>query len=204
MLTDGNSIIFRFITQKYSEILIKHNDFNKEVDDLYFDMNGLIHPSAHNTRKKNNNDNDLNNKIYKDIWDWTIRITEMVKPLSNNYLYVDGVAPLAKINQQRSRRYLSNVIRSMENKERQKYDYPEDTWDTNAISPGTLFMNGLMTYLSDIIKNNNKFILSGSDICGEGEHKIFDTIKKSPNESVKLIYGLDADLIMLSLISGKK
>lgn len=200
----GIPLFFRFITQKYSEILIKFNDFNREVDYLYFDMNGLIHPSAHNTRKNNNNNNnDLNNKIYKGVWDWTKRITEMVKPLSKNYLYVDGVAPLAKINQQRSRRYLSHVIRSMENRERQKYDFPEDTWDTNAISPGTLFMNGLMTYLSDIIENNNKFILSGSDVSGEGEHKILDTIKKSPNESVKLIYGLDADLIMLSLISGK-
>ena len=53
-------------------------------------------------------------------------------------------------------------------------------------------------------------IYSGSDVAGEGEHKIFDFIrklneKKALHESdTHCIYGNDADLIMLSLCSHLK
>ena len=49
--------------------------------------------------------------------------------------------------------------------------------------------------------NVKKIVVSGSDLEGEGEHKIFDYIRN--NSDIKsdetVIYGLDADLIMLTI-----
>ena len=39
---------------------------------------------------------------------------------------------------------------------------------------------------------------------GEGEHKILQHIKKYTKDDINSMYGLDADLIMLSLVSGSK
>ena len=81
------------------------------------------------------------------------------------------------------------------------------TWDTNAITPGTLFMDKLNTYIERRInddRNKNKVIYSGSNECGEGEHKIFKIIKNAPEEDKIIIHGLDADLIILSLMSHKE
>ena len=50
--------------------------------------------------------------------------------------------------------------------------------------------------------NLNEIIISGSNIHGEGEHKIFKYIRDYPekhNGQNTIIYGLDADLIMLSI-----
>ena len=80
-------------------------------------------------------------------------------------------------------------------------------WDTCNITPGTSFMNELNKYVYNYFINNEKYknieiIISGSNIVGEGEHKIFDYIRKNVryhSNTTTVIYGLDADLIMLSL-----
>ena len=58
----------------------------------------------------------------------------------------------------------------------------------------------LETYFSDASKYNVKeLVLSTSNEYGEGEHKLFHHIKKCEyNNDVIALYGLDADLIMLS------
>ena len=50
--------------------------------------------------------------------------------------------------------------------------------------------------------NIDSFILSPSDKYGEGEHKLFEFIREFPEhhkDKNTVIYGLDADLIMLSI-----
>jgi 5'-3' exoribonuclease 2 len=52
------------------------------------------------------------------------------------------------------------------------------------------------------IGNTVAYIYSGSDAPGEGEHKIFEYIRENAayhRDTTTLIYGLDADLIMLCL-----
>lgn len=86
-------------------------------------------------------------------------------------------------------------------------------WQTNMITPGTPFMiflsNQLENYFQTHLKNNKAKtntkiqILSTSEHPGEGEHKIFLYLRENPpkpNENIA-IYGLDSDLIMLSLLS---
>ena len=94
-------------------------------------------------------------------------------------------------------------------KDQLNIEYSNISWDTNAISPGTDFMINLSKLLqhfilTDPIFNNVEVVFSDHSIPGEGEHKILNYIKQNSfdNEPNIIIYGLDADLIMLSLVSN--
>jgi 5'-3' exonuclease len=129
---------------------------------------------------------------------------DVISPSKTAIIAFDGVAPVAKLEQQRSRRYKSgyqnNISRAFFK------NYKEDPWNTTAITPGTKFMAELnkkvTTHFSIITPPLQNIIVSGSNQVGEGEHKLFDYIRKNPEkhfEETTVIYGLDADLIMLSI-----
>ena len=132
---------------------------------------------------------------------------------------VDGVAPRAKMNQQRGRRFRS--AKEAEQNEKKAKDrgekLPDEVrFDSNCITPGTPFMVRLQEQLKYFVNNKIstdglwrqcKVILSGHETPGEGEHKIMDFIRHEkslpgydPNTR-HCLYGLDADLIMLGLCS---
>jgi len=129
----------------------------------------------------------------------------LVKPTETLYIGVDGVAPMAKIKQQRTRRFKSAV--QAEEEARIKADAKGvryeavPRWDTNAITPGTVFMTNLATALRSYQATQpTRIVVSPADEPGEGEQKIMAWLRtqsKKP-ESV-VVYGLDADLIVLSL-----
>ena len=200
----GIPYYFYSLTQKYNNIISN----NKPTGlDLYcIDFNGIIHNVAQDIIKKySNHSNDasnsndiIENEIIEGVW---VRIKYYI----DNYkatkyiICADGVAPLAKMFQQRKRRYL-NIYKNI-------LDNVNIIWYTNAITPGTLFMEKLNTYIRRNInddRNKEKVIYSGSDECGEGEHKIFKMIKDAPIDDKIIIHGLDADLIILSLMSRKE
>ena len=59
--------------------------------------------------------------------------------------------------------------------------------------------------MTDSIFNNIEVVFSSHSVPGEGEHKILSYIKKNCNDTNDtniVVYGLDADLIMLSLVSN--
>ena len=83
--------------------------------------------------------------------------------------------------------------------------------DTNATPPGTEFMEKLAGEISSWINATEnkklegiKVVFNSSKLPGEGEHKILNFIRTNANElhGNFVIYGLDADLIMLSMVSG--
>jgi len=115
----------------------------------------------------------------------------------NVYIAVDGVVPMAKIRQQRVRRFKSAWLSQQEGKM---------SWDKNAITPGTLFMEKLTTSLNALVKKHPKWILSSVNEPGEGEHKLLAFLRKSPLlcKTPIVIYGLDADLILLSMILSEE
>ena len=77
----------------------------------------------------------------------------------------------------------------------------KNEWNTNAISPGTEFMKKLSFELNLYYTNNDiKVIISDDSEEGEGEFKIFNYISKLNTNKKNAIHGLDADLIMLSLL----
>lgn len=206
----GIPFYFKHICQKYPKCTTDYSLFRTEVtniDTLYFDLNGLIHPVSALARsefyQKNNNELDINLAMNIEIGKEIESIISFINP-EYSYLAVDGVAPFAKISQQRGRRYKSILTKNMINKVKTKHGIPIDEWDTNLISPGTPFMNSLMEYIQkNIVLNNDKIGFSSSNEVGEGEQKIFSHIRgKNDSTKIKVIYGLDADLIMLSLLAN--
>ena len=100
------------------------------------------------------------------------------------YIAFDGLVPMAKIVQQRYRRFRTP-------------DAPPD-FDKHQISPGTPFMKELADTLRYIFPD---VIVSDTLERGEGEHKIFLWLRTLPAEQRRkiCIYGLDADLVLIAL-----
>jgi 5'-3' exoribonuclease 1 len=142
---------------------------------------------------------DANSLIYDAVYENATHIKETVfqkildlrkkVDAQNVFVAFDGVAPLAKMKQQKQRRYKSFLMRTLLQK---------NTWNTNAITPGTPFMNELDEYLKENTKKE-KILYSGPNEVGEGEQKLFRYARENPCTQL-FVYGLDADLIMLSLL----
>ena len=178
----GIPVYFKTIVKDYENKILKKDKLNN-CNSLFLDLNCAIHPCC----QGETNETIMIQKIIKKIED-LIEYTQVTDLL---YIAIDGVPPKGKMKQQQMRRHKS----VLEGK----------PWDTNAISPGTYFMKKLNNSIREWIKeqNNYKIIFSDSNERGEGEHKILQYIKEN-NIKTSVIYGLDADLIMLSMVSGKE
>ncbi|XP_016845549.1 5'-3' exoribonuclease 1 isoform X1 [Nasonia vitripennis] len=210
---------FRYISERYPCLSEKLKEYQiPEFDNLYLDMNGIIHNCSHP------NDADATFRIteetiFKNIFHYIEILFRIIQPQKLFFMAVDGVAPRAKINQQRGRRFrAAKEAEVLEAKARAKgQEIPKEArFDSNCITPGTVFMSKLneqlkyfITYKisTDKLWQKCKIILSGSEVPGEGEHKIMDYIrymKAQPDyegNTRHCLYGLDADLIMLGLCS---
>lgn len=235
--------MFRWLTDQYPDIINNRLEEGLSdeiaVDNFYLDMNGIIHPCTHG-----NADNELvfldETAMYKKIFLYVDRLYKMVQPSKVLYLAVDGVAPRAKMNQQRSRRFrsakeaeqLAAELSARENfmgRELGSTTAGKQRFDSNCITPGTDFMLKLSLAMQKWVdykmqtdpfwKNGAQVIVSGPDVPGEGEHKVMDFIRESQAlyeedpSSVEgvyepgwthVLYGLDADLIMLGLVTHEK
>ena len=130
---------FSYIVKNHANIIKKFNH-TIQVNNLYLDCNSIIYDAVHNI--------DFNNLVISDI-DTIIRAVcvkideyiALLKPDNTIYIAFDGVAPVAKLEQQRSRRYKS-LYQNTISKSIYK-DNKADPWNTTAITPGTLFMKKL-------------------------------------------------------------
>ena len=125
------------------------------------------------------------------------------------YIAIDGVAPVAKIKQQRSRRFKSIHDRDLYNNIRKKHGKEIPFfWTNSCITPGTTFMRQLNKIIIDWSKefskkHNIEIIYSSCYTPSEGEHKLLQYIYKNKNKNyIYMTYGLDADLIFLTLATG--
>jgi 5'-3' exoribonuclease 1 len=203
---------FSYIVKNHPKIIKRFYKNVLSVDNLYLDCNSIIYDAYSKlTFDKLTESVSLTiiNAVIKKIEEYL----EIIAPKKTVIIAFDGVAPVAKLEQQRSRRYKSwyqnNVSRSIFGK------VTPDVWNTAAITPGTIFMGELNKMVSDYFKksysNSNSesnsesllnIMVTGSDQPGEGEHKLFEYIRQNPEKHLKettVIYGLDADLIMLSI-----
>ncbi len=188
------------------------NDTNCEVDSLYLDTNCLIHPQCFKTLELCKNITDvvkLENTMMRRITLYIDYLVNYVKPTKLVYVSIDGVAPLAKLMQQRSRRFKSVDDAVKRNEIKKKHGKTSGIeWSNTVITPGTQFMENLHVKLLEHFnqkKGTVKYIYSSYHTVGEGEHKILNHIRslnnKSSDNNSMVIYGLDADLIFLALAS---
>lgn len=210
---------FRWMSERYPAIsqLIAENRI-PEFDCLYLDMNGIIHNCTHK-------DSDsptfrmTEDKMFIAIFNYIEHLFGKIKPKKLFFMAIDGVAPRAKMNQQRSRRFRTALDneKAREKAIKEGMELPkEDPFDSNCITPGTEFMAKLTKQLKyfiskkvseDVDWQGVEVVLSGHEVPGEGEHKIMEYIRQAkaqpgydPNVR-HCLYGLDADLIMLGLLS---
>lgn len=135
--------------------------------------------------------------LYREICTKLNDIVHTVHPTECLLLCVDGVAGLGKMNQQRQRRFRA----SMESNSR---------FDPNLFTPGTQLMDHLTRYIDWYLRQmmshdpywqTLEVIFSNEKVAGEGEHKIMNYIRRyGKRQETFCIYGLDADLVMLSFL----
>ena len=173
---------FSYIVKNHARIIRKLTRNTIKINNLYLDCNSIIYDAVHNTDFSKLSDSDVNTIIKSVI----VKIDEyihLIQPDQFIFIAFDGVAPVAKLEQQRERRYKS-LYQNQISKSIFKNTKP-DPWNTTAITPGTVFMKELNLkikgYFTDPKKYNVKnIILSTSDKFGEGEHKLFDFIRSYP------------------------
>lgn len=215
--------IFAHIVKKYrnikgNPIIFKKIDSHIVIEELFFDANGIFHPKSQEIAREYNhligtNPNLLESKMIKNIINYIEDIINYIKPTKVIYIAIDGVAPMGKIKHQRLRRFKSirdqQIITSIAKKHNK--EIPKH-WNSNCITPGTLFMKKIFIAIHNFIKKrkeegcNLTYYFSTSNSPGEGEHKIIDYIHnhKEKDSTVFCIHGLDADLIFLSLATNVK
>jgi 5'-3' exoribonuclease 1 len=201
---------FSYIVKNHPKIIKKYFKDVLKVDNLYLDCNSIIY-DAYGKMTFDPKSNILTEAIGLTIIQQVIAKIEyyisIVEPQKTVIIAFDGVAPVAKLEQQRQRRYKSWYQNDVSRQIFKKVETNSNVWNTAAITPGTIFMSELNSiiqeHFSKVISTNALNILvSGSNEAGEGEHKLFDYIRKNPEKhsnETSVIYGLDADLIMLSI-----
>jgi 5'-3' exonuclease len=185
------------------------------VDTLYIDANCLFHPQCFKTlaqllssdKASSTSVSKLENAMIKRILLYLDYIIDEANPKSRVFISVDGVAPKAKMNQQRQRRFKGIEDKHFEDELKIKHGKQIYPWSNVVITPGTEFMENLHEHLIYYVKSKKdkrEYIYSSYHEAGEGEHKILEHIRERKHLSdVYVIYGLDADLVSLSIASQK-
>jgi 5'-3' exonuclease len=170
----GIPFYFASLSKSHKGIIsaVKKNQI-MEVDVFVIDFNCLIHRYL--------KDEDPIHSVLEALE----HIMNTVCKSKQIIIAMDGLVPYAKIVQQRFRRMRIK-------------DDGHGPFDRNQISPDTPYMRELEIALKA------KFpyaIINGTNIPGEGEHKLIHELNRLPQEQRRTIciYGLDADLILIAL-----
>jgi len=227
VITDLNYLLYQIIKKTFKqnpkvEQLIKTYNINLDINAelKYSDLTEQI------------NQPWIDNTILDKVKDATLNIlNNFINSKTLQYLLIaaDGVPHIAKMMEQKKRRYMGTIIDKLKMKIFQKYEddlatdekryiYEKNKfhWSKIHISPGTPFKEHLndMLYSDDFKKeieivcpDLKSFIYSGSDQFGEGEKKIMDYLynKKYIDDKNNItVYSPDSDMTLLCLILSNK
>ncbi|WIA19878.1 hypothetical protein OEZ85_005778 [Tetradesmus obliquus] len=228
--------LFSFLRRRYPQIC-RPTEKRREgqprsdsdtTDNLYIDMNHIIHSCTHAYVAKDRPEGLSRQQQLGGMAAYLEALLDLLQPRRVVLIAVDGVAPRAKMNQQRTRRFLSahisditdgierEVKREMLSEAGGAIVIPDVTrFDSNIITPGTDFMTELAQWLrqwaADKAANDPRFkhttfIISDASEPGEGEHKVMKFVrhlKAQPGYDPATrheVYGQDADLLLLALL----
>ena len=149
---------FSYLIHHHTGVLCKYiNIIQKNIvfDRLYMDCNSILYDCY----RKIPSDEPLESMQTKLLELTAVQIENyihQIKPSQCVYIAFDGVAPMAKMEQQRTRRYKSWFDATIA----QKIDPPKHTPDpkktTCMFTPGTEFMNQLSLYMRHRFENQEK------------------------------------------------
>ncbi len=153
-------------------------------------------------------------ELCKGIATYMDHLIMLAQPTRGVYVSCDGVVGAAKRRQQRLRRFKGPWMSAAEAEVKRSFA-PTDAvahaqaqvavaWDQNALTPGSAFMAQLGSVLTAAGKQiaariGVSVIVSTTSEPGEGEHKLLAHMRAAKPKSCT-IYGLDADLILLSML----
>lgn len=197
---------FRHLLQRFPQLL-------KDVDDktrgniLLVDFNCLIYGCAKSTKLPmytHATRTEWEDMLLREIRSYVIHLWTIAGKPEEVVLAVDGVVPMAKIRQQRLRRFKGSWFAGKEVELGARLPSRE-VWDTNCITPGTEFMDRLERTLKDLASTRGPtWVVSSANEPGEGEQKLMQWIREKKEKDLEnkhiIVYGLDADLILLCVM----
>jgi 5'-3' exoribonuclease 1 len=194
---------YKRLLDRYPALVSRRGAASTSDTTLYFDFNCLVYqclrdkalPPYDGTREWEDVLIAVVCKYVRHVWH------EAGSP-AHVFLAVDGVVPMAKIRQQRQRRFKSAWLAAEEVRVGAR-DAAQLKFDTNAITPGTAFMDRLASALEALAASHPGWSVSTSHEAGEGEQKITERIRAAPPKHA-IVYGLDGDLIVLSLLHADR
>lgn len=187
-----NYVTYEQIYNSYNSIE-EFSDESKKIIKLYnfndkMDMNVVFL----NTLTKNIN--TILNEINKDY----------VKSI---FIAFDGIPTMAKIVEQRRRRYTKYILDEIRLRIYKKYESSIDTirneFENRRIKidlPSKIDSNMIKNLFNLNINRDIKIIISDKTEVGEGEKKIFEHITSNYNTASYLIVSPDSDVIILGLL----
>ena len=150
----GIPSFFSYLIKNHPEIIKQIKSNSLKFDNFYLDSNSIVYDSL----RKIKYNKELNKEFEQElIYSVCLKIDEyiqIINPRNRVFIAFDGVAPMAKLEQQRTRRYKSFFEREL----LKKLDTKKmgDTWDKTAITPGTEFMRKMGEFIKKYYKNSEK------------------------------------------------
>lgn len=210
----GVSGLLRNVVEKYKNVIKPAPNPSTKVHYLYIDFNSFIYNTINafpaNIVYDFDNEKDVlkyEKKLVKLVIENTINlVNKVVKPSKLVYIAIDGPPPLAKMVQQRERRFKKPIIDKIIKENDPTAIISGIKYDTNRITPGTVLMDMLNKEFVKAIKKKKfkgvSVVFDGSDVPGEAEHKYLELINGMIDSSREnhVIFSQDGDVIFLSMI----
>ncbi|ALX27586.1 XRN1 5'-3' exonuclease [Golden Marseillevirus] len=182
--------LFYWIQQRHSKFTRTIPKEQNCVDNLYVDAVCFVHTCAQliygygkdisaSETFASLSPKEKEVQLFRSVRNSIFRLTKYVTPNKRFYVVFDGVAPIAKQNQQRHRRFLGGK--------------PDCGFDPNSITCGTEFLDRLQRYVSNGLSNfcqREKFelVFSSSSEAGEGEPQSARTLRERTETKSRTVF----------------
>ena len=96
----GIPYYFSYLVKNNPDLLVEFQNLNKKVDNFYLDCNSIIYDNLRNIQYDSNN-SEYEMKLIVETCNKINEYIEFINPSKQVIIAFDGVAPVAKLNQQR-------------------------------------------------------------------------------------------------------
>ena len=125
---------FAYLIRNHKEMILKLAGFKKQINNLYFDSNSIIYDALRFISKdydKYKDDDAFEKELIRLVCVNLENYINDIKPNKKVLIAFDGVAPVAKLEQQRTRRHKSMLEKKVMN----HISGEKNEWNKTAITP---------------------------------------------------------------------